>query len=991
MTNPLRRHLRWIVLAAFGLGGVLMGTVATRLAVKVEQERASALAADYFSGRATVFAREMREIAGEVQHVRSLFVAAGRVSRSEFRVFTGEILARHPAILAIEWAPRVPASGLAEHERQARAEGIDGYVVRSLGPDGRPAAGPLRVKDDYYPAYYIEPFDKNREIVGVDLSSEASRVATLARADATGEASTTPPLALIQAGGVGRGFLVVMPVGDPIGPFAPGDSSAPSGFVLLAVHVHDIFRELVGRDGPWGAPAMGFELVDAGQEDGSPPAVLESSLERGAGPFYGDWHYVERFEVGGRRWQLTGRPTAAYVSSQLTTGPVVLGVGIGFVWVLVGGFAIVLVRRARDSAFRRQTRVIETSIHSLAEGVIVADASGHFVLFNETAQKVLGMGPRDVNVPEWSSTYGCFYEDGRTPFPSDQLPLARALRGESSSADVFIRNQSLPQGVHISITGTPIRDEHGAPDGGVVVFRDVTSAKLAEQRLRASVKQLEELRYAVNQAALVGMTDRDGRIIYTNAKFAEVSGYRHEELVGQTHRMVNSGFHPSSFFREMWLTIAEGRVWRGRICNRARDGRHFWVDTTIVPLMIDGKPDRYLALRTDITEQMQQQAELVRLSNAVEQTADAIVITNREGIIEYVNPAFEAMSGYTRDEAIGQSPRILRSGKQSPEFYENLWKTITAGKVFRGAPINRTKSGEFRHTEQTITPIKDSEGRIVHFVSVAKDITDRMRAEQQELEMRYAADVQRRLYPHAPPTVAGLDFAAAMFPALATCGDYYDYLPLSSGSFGVVIGDVSGHGLGPALIMAETRAYLRFLSESCPEPGAVLTKINQVLHADLDENRYVALILAQFDPSSMRLTYVNAGHTAAYHLGRGGAVKATMESCGPPLGVLPGTAYLAVENPSLEDGDLIVFLTDGITETENASGDYFGHDAALDVVRSHADRPAEDIVQALYQATRDFAAGEPQQDDITVLVCKVGSLEQRRQQQPGGNGGGQPG
>jgi sigma-B regulation protein RsbU (phosphoserine phosphatase) len=259
----------------------------------------------------------------------------------------------------------------------------------------------------------------------------------------------------------------------------------------------------------------------------------------------------------------------------------------------------------------------------------------------------------------------------------------------------------------------------------------------------------------------------------------------------------------------------------------------------------------------------------------------------------------------------------------------------------------------------------------VHFVSVLKDVTDRMRAEQRELEIRYAADVQRRLYPAAAPAFPGLEIAAGTFPALATCGDYYDYLPLSNGSLGIVIGDVSGHGLGPALIMAETRAYLRFLSASGLEPGEVLTKINAVLYEDLDENRYVALILAHLDFSSRRLRYVNAGHTAAYHLDGAGAVKAVMESCGPPLGVLPGTVFPAVENPPLEDGDVVVFLTDGITESENASGDYFGTDAALDVVRAHRHESAQEIVQRLRQATRDFAQGAPQQDDITVVVCKV--------------------
>jgi PAS domain S-box-containing protein len=969
VTTPIRRHLRWLVLVAFGLGGVLMGVVASQLAANVEQERASALAADYFSGRADSFAREMREITEELQHIRSFFVASRYVSRTEFSVFADEVLSRHPAIVAVEWAPRVARADRLRFERQVRADGVPGYEIRAPGPGG--ATDTASAEADCFPVLYVEPLAKNRDLLGLDLSSDRARLGAMKRADATGEPSTTPPVEVIHGAGTGLGFLVVMPVGDPIGPPPSRAVESPSGFVLLVVQVHDIFHDLFEKSGTGGALAMRFDLADAGTNLGGTPVVIEAAQGGNAAALYRDWRYVRRFDVGGRQWQLTGRPTAAYVATHLSNGPVVLGVGLGLIWMLLGGFAVAIVRRAKDVAFRRQTQIIETSLRSLAEGVIVADAAGRFVLFNETAERLLGMGRREVDVPEWSATYGCFNEDGRTPFPSEQLPLALALRGEASSADVFIRNQTLPDGVFISITGTPIRDESGKPDGGVVVFRDVTTSKLAERRVKASVKRLEDLRYAVNQAAMVVMTDRDGRIIYTNEKFSEVSGYDRQELVGQTHRVVNSGFHPPTFFKELWLTITAGRVWRGRICNRAKDGRHFWVDTTIVPLLVDGVPDRFLALRTDITEQMRQQAELVRLSNAVEQTADAIFITNRDGIIEYVNPAFETITGYSREEAVGQTPRILRSGKQPPAYYEELWKTLAAGHVFRGAPINRRKNGEFCHAEQTITPIKDSEGRIVHFVSVLKDVTDRMRAEQRELEIRYASDVQRRLYPAAAPTLPGLEIAAASFPALATCGDYYDYLPLANGSLGVVIGDVSGHGLGPALIMAETRAYLRFLSASGLEPGEVLTKINEVLYEDLDENRYVALILAHVDSSSRRLRYVNAGHTAAYHLDGAGAVKAAMESCGPPLGVLPGTVFPVIENPSLEDGDTVVFLTDGITEFENTAGGVFGTEAALEVVRAHRHESAQDIVQRLRQATHDFAQGAPQQDDITVVVCKV--------------------
>ena len=660
----------------------------------------------------------------------------------------------------------------------------------------------------------------------------------------------------------------------------------------------------------------------------------------------------------------------AFVSAFITRDPLLLGIGVMLLWALVGGLAALLVARARDVAFRRQTRIFETALRSLAEGVVVSDVAGRFVLFNETAEAVLGVGTGDRPVAEWSSAYGCFYPDGITPFPSEALPLARALRGEASTAEIVVRNPNLPHEVRITGAGTPLRDEDGALDGGIIVFRDITAARQAERELRASLKQLEDLRYAVDQATLVAVTNHTGAIIEVNDKFCEVTGYSRAELIGQNHRILKSGFHPASFFHELWETISSGRVWRRHICNRAKDGSPFWVDTTIVPLLTDGRPERYLALRTDITGHMRQQAELLRLSNAVDQTADAIMITDPDGIIRYVNPAFETVTGYSRVEAIGETPRLLRSGQQPTEYYDTLWKTLLAGEVFRGSPINRRKNGDLYRAEQTITPIKDSEGRIQHFVSVMKDVTDRIRAEQQEIEMQYASAVQRRLYPDGAPAIAGLDIAAATFPALATCGDYYDYLPLPDGSLGVVIGDVSGHGLGPALIMVETRTCLRFLAQACATVGDILTRTNATLYEDLDDERYVALIMAKIDPTARRLVYANAGHTSAYHLDGRGRVKAVMDSSGPPAGILPGVVYGIVENPPLEDGDVVVFLTDGITETEDPSGNAFGAEAAIEVIRGHIDAPARELVQHVRNAVRDFARGAPQLDDITMIVCK---------------------
>jgi PAS domain S-box-containing protein len=125
----------------------------------------------------------------------------------------------------------------------------------------------------------------------------------------------------------------------------------------------------------------------------------------------------------------------------------------------------------------------------------------------------------------------------------------------------------------------------------------------------------------------------------------------------------------------------------------------------------------------------EQEETLRKLHSAVEQSADIVVITNSSGTIEYVNPAFERVTGYSRAETIGQTPRLLKSGEQSPEFYRDLWATILSGGVFRNVLVNRRKSGESYIAEKTITPVINSEGRVTHFISNDRDISERRRLE----------------------------------------------------------------------------------------------------------------------------------------------------------------------------------------------------------------------------------------------------------------------
>ena len=239
-----------------------------------------------------------------------------------------------------------------------------------------------------------------------------------------------------------------------------------------------------------------------------------------------------------------------------------------------------------------------------------------------------------------------------------------------------------------------------------------------------------------------------------------------------------------------------------------------------------------------------------------------------------------------------------------------------------------------------------------------------------ESELELSQVVQRALLPQRIPDIRGVELAAFSRPSEIIGGDYFDFFQFRDGTHGLVIADVSGHGVSAGMLMSSLQTAIRTMAPDTDSPAEILERINRFYIHNIHFTTFVTVFLARFDPVTLTLTYVNAGHNPPAVRRRERAEILWLRPTAPAIG-LAEDFHARMESIGFAGGDSLLLYTDGVTEVLNISNEQFGQERLAELVHQHADRTAPDLLQAVRQAVSAFGGNRPLVDDVTMVALKI--------------------
>ncbi len=410
---------------------------------------------------------------------------------------------------------------------------------------------------------------------------------------------------------------------------------------------------------------------------------------------------------------------------------------------------------------------------------------------------------------------------------------------------------------------------------------------------------------------------------------------------------------------------------------KTASGDYRWVeDQTAVLRDENGIKTHNQGILVDITERKIAEEKIrkseEKFRRIVETAAEGFLLMDENLVITDVNDAYCNLTGYSRKELIGITPLDLATEEFRTYMTTNR-DSILATEVRELEGTIVAKDGHQIPILIHGSTLRDDQDKVIGNMAFVTDMTEHKKA------LALAGEVQKSLLPQDKPRVQGLDIAGRNVSCDEIGGDYFDFLwrqDSNKGPFGVVVGDISGHGVDSALLMTTARAFLRMRASQPGSISDIITAMNQHLAQDvLDTGRFMTLFYLSIDPQKKRLDWVRAGHDPALIYDANEDTFEELKGSGVALGVTEGFSYTENHREGLKNGQIIAVGTDGIWEALNGNNEMFGKERLRQIISTHAKAGAAEILDAVYNELNAFTLGQKSEDDITLVIVKIDGLD----------------
>ncbi len=661
MKSWFKRHLSAGILLSLG---VLVAGIAASLASAfwLNQRMQSQTQAEYerlVDRTAAEITRRLLLPVSGLNGMRAMYVANQEVTHDEFadHVFSRDLMLEFPGVRGFGFIERVERDALGVFLNRVRGDDAPEFAVRTLDD---PA-------ETLYLVTHIEPAVDNIGTLGLDVGSEARRRHAIEQAIDAAEPTMTAPITLVQNDGKTPGVLMYVPVYKKAARLnsATERRDALRGVIYAPIVLDELLAgiDLVAQND------LVIKLTDAtnGQSKGN--LLFQNGLT--SGQFF---HSDQNLNVLGRQLSLQTSGTSSFETRVDHLQPVMIGLS----GIIASTFLALLLLQQAHGRQRAET-LARNMTKDLQRLALVAQETSNAVIITDVQRKITWVNPGFERISGYSAEEAL----GRSPafLQTEQTDLATVERmrqamasGQSFHGELLNRSK---QGVDywIELEIQALHGKEGQINGFMAIESDITERRMAQAQLEAVLRDNNALLSTLDLLGIVSMADRAGNIIQVNDAFCDISGYAREELMGQNHRILKSSVQDEAFWAAMWETVASGRPWRGEVCNRAKNGTLYWIDTFVSPFVDDdGMVEKYVSIRIDITAR---------------KAAEALAKRNADLLHGAIDTIDEAFVLYDPDD------RLVMCNEKYRQFYRKTADLIHVGTRFEDILREGAKRGQY--------------------------------------------------------------------------------------------------------------------------------------------------------------------------------------------------------------------------------------------------------------------------------------------------------